>query len=152
MKYTNKQGLPEALCQAIINDPYSGSGFTASKLPQPVQLVELRRRYKDKMEVDISDMIYPLVGNNTHYIFERMGIKNALQEERLFTTVLGKKVSGQIDYYSADNVLQDWKITTRYVLINGAKDEWIKQLNVNSFLLEINKFPVKKIEVVCLSQ
>lgn len=150
MIYTNNQKLPDPFPAIIKNDPYSGSGFTASMLPQPIQIYELKRRYKDKVEVDIADMIYPLLGNNTHYILERMGIKNALQEERLFAVVNGEKVSGQIDYYSANRALQDWKVTTRYVLIDGVKPDWECQLNINAFLLEINKFKVDKIEVVCI--
>jgi len=147
-KYANRLHLPAPLLQAIVNDPYSGSGYTASMFARPVQIIELEKRHE--ITVDISDMIYPLIGNNTHYILERMGIKNALQEERLFAKVGKERISGKIDHYTHDHVLQDWKITTRWVLIDGAKYEWVVQLNIDAFLLVRNNFPVRKIEVVAM--
>jgi hypothetical protein len=149
MKYTNTQNLLKPLVEAIKNDPYSGKGFTASMLPQPVQIYALKKMYDDKITIDVSDMLYPLLGNNTHYIVQRMGISNALQEERLYASVNGHEVSCQIDLYM-DRILQDFKVTTRWVLIDGAKDEWVKQQNINSFIVESNGFGVDKIEVVCI--
>ena len=148
IKFTNKLKLPKPLFQAIANDPYSGSGYTASMFAKPAQIIELEKRHD--YTVDISDMIYPLVGNNTHYILERMGIKNALQEERLFAKVYGESISCQIDHYNSDCVLQDWKLTTRWIIVHGAKHEWIVQMNTQAFTLEANGFPVKKAEIIAI--
>jgi len=151
MKYTNEQNLPESIYKAIIRDPYEKkSDFTASELPVPTQVRILRHRYDKLIEVDVADLIYPLIGNNTHYILERMGIKNALQEERFYYTVAGKLISGQIDYYSAERIVTDYKITTRFVLIDGVKPEWEKQLNICRYLMEKNGFKVEGINVCCI--
>ena len=151
MEYTNKQNLPEALYQAIVNDPYEkDSDYSASELPGPPQIRVLKRRYADKLTVDVADLVYPLVGNNTHYILERMGIKNGLQEERLKHEIAGFLVSGQLDFYDAQKILWDYKVTTRWVLIDGAKPEWKAQLNINACLLELNGFGVEGANVCAI--
>ena len=145
MKYTNKQKLPEALCRAIANDPYkSGSDFSASQLPTPPQIGILKSRYSDEITIDVADLIYPLIGNNTHYMLERMGIKNGLQEERFVAKFWeGFTVSGKLDLYDAEKILWDYKVTTRYVLIDGVKPEWEAQANINAHLLRLNGFAVE---------
>jgi len=147
MIYQNAQNLPDALYQAIANDPYKKSGdFSASELPGPPQIRALKQRYNDQIVQDVADLIYPLIGNNTHYILQRMGIKNALQEEQFTYEVNGYKVSGRPDDYM-DEVLTDYKVTTRYVLIDGVKPEWEAQLNIYTFLLKKNGFHVNAAKI-----
>ena len=151
MKYTNKTGLPEALFKALSNDDYKKEGhFTASELPTPPQIWVLRNRYKDEITEDVSDRIYPLIGSNTHYILERAGVKNSLTEERLFADVGLWNISGRIDFYFADKVLWDYKVTTMYVLIDGVKPEWEAQGNINAYLLDENSFDVNAIKICCI--
>jgi hypothetical protein len=146
MEYTNKQGLPESLYQAIANDPYKkGGAFSGSELPGPPQIRVLKQRHP--ITVDVADMIYPLIGNNVHYILERMGIKNSLQEEQFISTVDGVKVSGRPDFYDSGYVLWDYKVTTRFVLIDGVKPEWEAQTNIYAWLLENHQFKVEDIRI-----
>jgi len=150
MIYQNTQNLPDALYQAIANDPYKkGGDFSASELPGPPQIRVLKQRYDKQIVQDVADLIYPLIGNNTHYILQRMGVKNALQEEQLTYMVNGYKVSGRPDDYM-DKILSDYKVTTRYVLIDGAKPEWKAQLNIYAFLLEKTGFPVESARVCAM--
>ena len=110
MIYTNKQNLPEALYQAIKNDPYKkGSDYSASELPGPPQIRVLKQRYDKDIKIDVADLIYPLIGNNSHYILERAGVKNSLQEERLFCEVDGCSISGKLDFFE-DMILWDYKV------------------------------------------
>jgi len=151
MKYTNKQGLPEALFLAIANDPYEkDSDFSASELPGPIQIWVLRKRYTNEITTDVSDLIYPLIGNNTHYILERMGIKNGLQEERLKFKMGNWVVSGKLDFYDSKKILWDYKVTTRWVLIDGVKPEWESQMNINAWLLRMNNFGVNGANVCAM--
>ena len=151
MKYTNKQGLPEALFLAIANDPYEkDSDFSASELPGPIQIWVLRKRYTNEITTDVSDLIYPLIGNNTHYILERMGIKNGLQEERLKFKMGNWVVSGKLDFYDSKKILWDYKVTTRWVLIDGVKPEWEGQMNINAWLLKMNNFGVNGANVCAM--
>lgn len=151
MKHTNKTNLPEALFQSLSQDPYKKVGnFTASELPTPTQIWVLRKRYRDKIIVDVSDLIYPLIGNNTHYILERAGVKNALTEERLFATVGLWFVSGKLDFYYADRTLWDYKVTSMWVLIDGVKPDWEAQCNINALLLHENGFSTENIKICCI--
>ena len=144
---TNKFNLPEALYRAILNDPYKKvSDFTASELPVPVQIRALRNRYSDEIKQDATELIFPLIGNNVHHIIERVDLKNALQEERFQTTIQGFTLSGQIDLYEHP-ILWDFKVTTRFVLIDGAKPDWIAQSNVNAWLMKTYKFNVEQIKI-----
>jgi len=150
MIYQNTQNLPDALYQAIANDPYKkGGDFSASELPGPPQIRVLKQRYDKQIVQDVADLIYPLIGNNTHYILQRMGVKNALQEEQLTYMVNGYKVSGRLDHYM-NEILDDYKVTTRFVLIDGVKPEWEAQLNINAFLLKKNGFPVSAARICAI--
>ncbi len=153
MIYTNKTNLNKAFYLALSKDPYKKVGhYTASELPTPPQIWALRQRYRDKIKVDVSDLIYALVGNNTHYILERCGVKNALTEER-FSAVVGLwEVTGKIDFYYdlAQGVLEDYKITTIWTVIDGVKPEWECQINVNKYLMEQNGFKVSKANINCI--
>ena len=149
MKYTNNQNLPEALYQAIAKDPYEkGGDFSASELPVPPQIRTLRKRYNDQLEVDVADLIYPLVGNNTHYILERSGVKNSLIEEQLFSFVDDVKVSGRPDLFDDQKILWDYKVTTRYT--DAVKPDWAAQTNINAWLLETHRFTVNHIKICCI--
>jgi len=151
MIYQNEQKLPEALYRAIARDPYKKlSDFTATELPGPPQIRVLKQRYDNQIVQDVSELIYPLIGNNTHYILERMGLKNALQEERLTANVDGHSVSGQLDFYDETEILWDYKITTRFVLIDGVKPEWEAQFNINRWLLAQNNFNVRAAKVCAI--
>jgi len=147
---TNEYSLPEALYQAVLNDPYKKvTDYTASELPVPVQIRALRNRYKDEIKQDATDLIYPLIGNNTHYILERIGIKNALQEERFAANIGGFTLSGKIDLYEHPT-LWDFKITTRFVLIDGAKPDWVAQLNINAWLMTTYRFSIMDLKVCAM--
>lgn len=151
MKYTNKQNLPETLYRALSKDDYVKVGhYTASGLTRPVQISELERRYSDTIEIDVSDKIYILIGNNVHYILEKIGVKNALQEERLEARLGNFSVTGKPDFYDSDFVLSDYKVTTRYALIDGVKPEWEAQQNVYAWLLGTNGFKVPRAQIIVI--
>jgi len=151
MKYTNEMNLPEALFKSLSRDTYKKVGdFTASELPTPFQLWVLRKRYAEQLVTDVSDILYPLLGSNTHYILERANVKNALTEERLHATVGLWNVTGKLDFYYADKVLWDYKVTTMWTLLDGVKPEWEAQGNINSYLLEENGFTTDAIKICCI--
>jgi len=151
MKYTNKTNLPDTLFKSLSNDPYYKIGdYSGSELPGPPQIRELRHRYNDKIEIDVFDLIYPLVGNNLHYILERSGVKNALVEEQLKATCGLWTVSGSPDFYDENKVLWDYKLTSRWVLIDGVKPDWEAQLNIYKWILKQNGFNVSAMKICCI--
>jgi hypothetical protein len=151
VKLTNKLNLPTPLVAAIANDNYSGdaaSDYTTTGLLRPPRIAELSRQNRDKMSEDVSDRIWALFGQVVHSIIERAAT-DELVEKRLFMTIDGKTVSGQIDLYQGDT-LWDWKTTSIYSGKNGAKEEWIQQGNINRLLCAESGIDVKRIQFVAL--
>lgn len=69
--------------------------------------------------------------------------KGLMVEQRLFAQIdlNGTKytISGQIDeYYIESGEIDDYKICSRWVSIDGGKDEWVAQLNIYAWLLRKN--------------
>lgn len=73
MKITNKANLPEGIVNTIKNDSYSkgDADYSASQLSTPPQIMQLMRLNGDKIEVDVADEIWKLLGSAVHYILER---------------------------------------------------------------------------------
>ena len=134
MKITNKYGLPEVIVRAIENDPYNNGGadISVTSLIGPPQIRRLMQEHGDKVEVDVSDRLYSLMGQAMHRILE-MADTTAMVEERFFSDIVcahgQKSLSGQIDRYE-NGVIQDWKFTSVWEYIFGLKPEREAQLNV----------------------
>lgn len=74
------------------------------------------------------------------FIFEeRFYRKVTLPDGREYT------VSGQIDDYNIkEKIIRDYKLTSRWVSLNGEKDEWTKQMNIYAWLLRGNNYDPEK--------
>ena len=162
-KYTNKHKIPESIVFAIQQQDSdydnAGSFVSASSISKPVRIFWLERRHSKDAVEDISDKIWSLLGSSVHLILERADqqrkeLNPDLEvrfEERLFTEVLGRKVSGQFDRLELNKkVLQDYKITSVWSVKGEAKAEWEAQLNVLRYLLHLNGTEVKKLQVVAI--
>jgi hypothetical protein len=144
---TNHHGLPAPLVNAIRNDPYTrgASDISVTQLIQPPQPRKLLKGRA--VEEDAADCIWRLLGQAVHTILERAYPDTAITEKRLFTEVLGWKVSGQFDVYD-NGALCDYKITSVYA--REAKREWIAQLNILAALCRRNSLPVTRTEIVAI--
>jgi len=152
MKFTNKFNLPRPVVSAIKNDLYwNPCDIGTTTLISPPRIRVLRKR--NIIEDDVSNWIFPLCGNNTHAILERMTEPSCLKEWRFYQYVNGWLLSGQIDLYEYPNkILSDYKLTSVWSFINGLKPEHEAQMNVNRFLM-INSIykdyvPVEKLQIV----
>lgn len=153
MILTNKLGLPGAIVDAIRNDEYSpgeGVDYTVSQLAgKPPRAVELEKRFKDKISVDVSEMIFALDGKGIHKTLEQAKAL-AVKEKRLFLDVpynhMVYRVSGQMDHLELragkgiSTKLIDWKRTSRWSFQLGLKPEWENQLNLYDLLLHDNGY------------
>jgi hypothetical protein len=150
MKITNRHGLPDALVNAVINDPYTGGGdISATSLIDSPQKRALGFKYRDLITEDVSDRIWALFGSAVHHILERSET-TARIEERLFADIEGWQVSGQFDRLIVeDRLLQDWKVTTSYKAM-GEKADWERQQNVLRWLCDANGIEVDRLEIVCI--
>jgi len=154
MQITNHANLPDAIVQAVVNDPYDAGdcNISVTSLIGPPQIRVLSRAHWDELEEDASDRIWALVGQIGHGILERAET-SAITERRLFADIEGWRLSGQLDrlVLLPDGRLQDYKFTSVWACIDGAKPEWIAQLNVLRWLLEQNDYPpVRALETVAI--
>jgi hypothetical protein len=151
MKFTNKFQLPDSIVKAVKNDPYSQDGhISATGLIQPPRIRQLNLRHKEEIIEDISERIWPLLGNNTHYILERTNSKNSLQEERLSCKVLNWTITGKPDDYSPPGILSDFKVTSVWAMIAGVKPEWEQQLNIYGYLYRLAGFPIQELQIIAI--
>lgn len=152
MKLTNRFGLPQALVDAVTNDPYDngGSWRSVTQLIAPARQVVLLKRHDNEIEVDVSERLYALYGQIVHQILERANTKD-LVEERLFTERFGKRVSGGFDVLQAQKgKLIDWKFSTVWKAV-GDKIDWERQVNLLALLCrEQLGVHVTEIEIVLM--
>lgn len=72
MKITNKYGLPQAFVTMAESDyQYRDKRYSVSSLLKGTREIILERRHHDKIEQDVSDMIWLLFGTTVHSILEQ---------------------------------------------------------------------------------
>lgn len=149
MNLTNLHGLPDALVNAVKNDPYTGGGdISVTKLIDSPQRRSLYLQHRDYVVEDVSERIWSLMGQAVHTVLERAGT-SALIEQRLYADVEGWSVSGQFDrLHLAEATMQDWKVCSTY---KAAGDKgWERQLNVLRWLAHKNGYIVTNLQVVAI--
>ena len=145
MPYTNKFNLPETICNVIMYESkYEDGKYSVTSLIKPPQIYQLEKRYQAQIERDVSDGLWMLLGSSVHYILEKAKPENALKEERLEIEIGGIRIVGKPDLYTANETIEDYKITSCYSFLLGEKPEWTAQLNIYAYLYEQYGFPVKK--------
>ena len=149
MNLTNLHGLPDALVNAVRNDPYvSGGDISVTKLIDAPQRRTLYKKYREFVVEDVSERIWSLMGQAVHTVLERAGT-NALVEKRLYADVNGWSVSGQFDrLHLADAVMQDWKVCSVYKA--SGDESWTRQLNCLRWLAHKNDIRVDRLQVVAI--
>jgi hypothetical protein len=153
MIITNRFQLPEPIVNAMRADRYSAgdSDYTVTQLINPVRITLLTKRHWDEIEEDASERLWVLLGQAVHAILESSGADNALQEERIGTTIHGLRISGSADLYHGDGTIQDFKVTSSWSVVFGSRlDSWEKQLNSYAHLFRTAGFSVTRLQAVCL--
>jgi hypothetical protein len=152
MIYTNRNGLPKHLEEAIMKNTYDISKndpniISVTTLISPPRIRQLMLRHWDFLEEDVSDRLWALLGSSVHSVMERIGGDNRLIEERIAEDVMGIKVSGKSDLYDgADCSINDYKVTSTYA-VKMDKDEWVAQLNTYAWLFRKTGFVVNKANI-----
>lgn len=152
MKLTNKLGLPQPIVKAVSNDGYSSGDcdISVTSLLKPPQMRSLEIQHQDKLEEDVSDRIWSLLGQVVHGILERAE-ETAIAEERLYIDVNGWRVGGQMDrFLLKEGLLQDYKFITVYKIRDGVPEEYAKQLNIYAHILRKNGKKVNKLQIVAI--
>lgn len=154
-RWTNEQNLPAPLVAAIENDDYESSGdISVTRLIKPPRIVQLEKRYAKDIVQDVSGAVWMLLGKAVHYVLERAGVNHTTEhkiEEEHVVEVMGWKLSGRLDAHNlTTGVLSDYKITSVWSFLKGAKPEWEAQLNVNAWLLRRHGHDVKRLEITAI--
>lgn len=167
MLVTNFANLPDSIVLAVENDPYphgETGDISCTQLIGPPQLRILRKQHSAELQEDASDRIWSLLGQSVHTILERAE-RVALAEGRLFANISGWQISGQYDRMAlleeeehdpetggtqSRRILQDYKVTSCWSVMDGARTEWINQLNVLAWLARRNGYRVDKLQVVAI--
>lgn len=145
---TNKLGLPQTLVNLAKRDRYSRgkSRISVTQLIDSPRVRLMREQYDDQIEVDVSEMVWPLMGQAFHYIVEQGADEEHLPEERLFMNINGWTISGGIDLQkvgigadgTAEMIISDYKLTSAWAIMHN-KIDWERQLNCYAHLVEKTK-------------
>jgi len=157
MEITNKWGLPSSLVNAIKNDTYTGPKVDSDTISVTTLIgspkIHFLKCYhwKDITE-DVTEAIWKLLGSACHEVVSRAEDKQDLAEQRIEKEINGLKVSGAFDLYTKQQEILDYKITSAYSVVYNpsGKPEWVKQLNIYSYLLQHCGFPVKALKIVTI--
>ena len=140
MILTNRYNLPDPVYRAIENDPYDSGDcdISTTRLINPPQVVTLTLRHGDKLEEDISERIWSLMGQCIHVVLERATKGKLKAEKRYSATVNGWKISVGIDLL-IKHTLVDYKMTSVWSYIYKSRmAEWTAQGNVNRWIYHQN--------------
>jgi hypothetical protein len=155
MKLTNYHNLPQTFVNVLSKPTYSKgkAHMSVTELLQPPQIVQLKKRYWEKLEEDVADKIWAIFGTAIHTVLELGKDANSVVEQRLHANVDGWDISGAIDLQTIESdgvIVSDYKTTGAWAVMNN-KIDWEQQLNIYAWLVEyVKKLPVKKIEIVAI--
>jgi len=155
VRYTNKYNLPDYVVEFLESDlyDYEEGVISATRLLTPARQFVLNHRFKDELEMDISDIIPSRYGTAIHELVSGVKLTNCLQEQRLYTDieVNGKvyKLSGKFDIIKDMDKpvrkLVDIKSTSVWSYIYDSKTkDYITQLSIYRYLANKNGLNVGK--------
>jgi hypothetical protein len=142
MILTNRLNLPAPIVEAVRSFDHDAGGADASvtELLLPPRIATLLHRYRDEITEDVADHIWAFFGHLMALLLERSGRNIGrgvnLTEKRLYTHTAGWTISGTLDAFCLeDGILDDYKVTSGWVVKRGGRTEWEPQLNLYAMLL-----------------
>lgn len=156
MKYLNSFNLPPSFVEAVKKETYDISNnvknrISVTTLIDSPRVKLLRERYWDRLEEDVTDNVWRLLGSSVHFVMDGISAENRLKEERLFVDVNGINITGKPDLYDGTTkTIQDYKLTSVWSVLLGDKPEWEKQLNCYAWLLRTYGFEVERIQIIAI--
>lgn len=155
MKLTNKMNLPDAIVQAVKNDPYSrgDADYSCTGLLAPPRKAALVEAFESELEEDVSDRLWSAQGQLMHLLLERANRPDkAIAEKRLFGEFAGARVSAQFDNLELDGgVITDYKYQSSYKFKKYEVDpDWTAQLNIQAELVRRAGHTVNALQIIGL--
>ncbi len=150
----NRMNLPAPLLAGLEKSTYDrgDSDVTVSQLVNPPRIAALLGKHGDQIEEDAADIIWRVLGSAVHHFIDAAAeAHDWIQEERFYKTVRGMRVGGQIDCYDPDaHALYDFKVTSAWSVLDGPKDEWVKQMNCYAHLMRHEGHTVRSAHIVAI--
>ncbi len=155
---TKRHNLPEAILKAARRDNYSRgkADISVTSLIDAPQIFNLREKHYHKIETDVSERIWALLGTAVHKLLEEAeGFHQT--EERLYAECGGLAISGGIDVQMEDLddgtiCVRDYKVC-QITAVQYPKIEWERQLNLYSWLIRKSKGKrVSKLQIVAFTR
>jgi len=147
MKLLNRFGLPETIVNAAGKSyPPKKNRIGVTELIDSPLIRQLKLQYWDELEEDVCDKLWAILGGACHQLLERNAPMNSLEEEKLTFNIGDVTIVGKSDLYHEEEI-SDWKITSVWSFLLGAKSEWEEQLNIYRFLFEKQGFKVKSLKI-----
>ena len=154
MKITNKYGLPQAFVTMAESDyQYKDKRYSVTSILKGTREIILERRHHDKIEQDVSDMIWLLFGTAVHSILEQHEeADHELAEEYLILDLEnGYKLSGRFDLYNAKTkTVTDYKTCSVWKMIYKDFEDWRTQLLIYAYMLKSIGFEVETGEIIAM--
>ena len=155
MIITNKHNLPQTFVN-VANRPSYTKGkahVSATELLNSPRIVQLKKKYDEQITVDVSDMIWSIIGTAIHGVLEQGKDENHIVEQRLHAELDGWHISGAIDLqivHASGVEINDYKNVGVWSVINE-KIEWEQQLNIYAWLVEhVKKTPVTNLAIIAI--
>lgn len=155
MHLTNKYNLPQTFMNVAKRPEYTKgkAHVSATELLNSPRIVQLRKKYDSQIEVDVSDMIWSIIGTAIHGVLEKGQDANHIVEQRIHAVFDGWSLSGAIDLQIVhdDGIeINDYKNVGVWSVMNE-KAEWEQQLNIYAWLVEeVKKIPVVKLAIIAI--
>lgn len=160
--------LSDAIAVHRNNYDSGDTDYSVTTLLDPPRVVHLNKRHLHKCDIFVKEQLSSFIGTAVHEYFEqclrKIGNGQASNltrdyrydmEQRLFTTVLGRKVSGKYDLVKIDKNdnrdMTDYKTSSCWKARFGNKDDWTAQQNIYRLLYWLkNKHKLRTIRVVAI--
>lgn len=159
LKYLNKHNLPQSLVDSLVGQPrdygkFDWKSISITTLIDTPRLAILKQRHWDEIEMEISDMLFALMGSAAHSVLEKAKSPTRLIEGDLKQTIDGIDIVGRYDLFELDTrTLCDYKMTSVWSFIlpqRESKSSYEKQLNCYAYMLGKIGEKVKALRVIAL--
>ncbi len=151
MIITNNLDLPQPLVDMAQSEyRLKPNEYRVTSLLNGIRETILERRHHDKIEKDVSDMIWLLFGTAVHNVLEgHQEGDQEIKEARLRVPIGDYILSGQFDLYNAETkTITDYKTCSVWKVIYSDYKDWRKQLLIYAYMLQSIGFPVEKAEII----
>lgn len=154
MKITNELNLPTPFVKAVERDyEYKDKRYSVTSILKGVRETLLTRRHHDKIEQDVSDMIWLILGNAVHSILENSEEEShQLKETKVYIELPnGYVLSGQQDLY--DEKLKriiDYKTGTVWKIIYNDWEDYRMQTMIYCWIFSKLGFEANNADIVMI--